>query len=116
MPLETSTDVRAGRPLQSIGNALAARLSDPGGFYNIGNVLGFSMGIALQMHMASGGREGRRLLDVAGSYLASNWSAVALTVATVIFFWSGEECHRAWSDGKQDSVRPSVRPHDGLDG
>lgn len=100
MPLETRTNVQAGRPLQALRSALAARLSGPGGLYNSGNVLGFSMGVALQMHMASAGEKG--LFTGAASYLAGNWSATALTAATAVFFWSGEVYHRAWSGGKPD--------------
>lgn len=102
VPLESDMHVEASRPVQSFGSALVARLSGPGGLYNTGNVLGFSMGIALQMHIAWGGGEERGLFDIAGAYLAGNWSATALTAATVVFFWSGEEYHRAWSRGKPD--------------
>jgi hypothetical protein len=100
MPFETSTNLQAGWPLQTLRSDLAARLSGPGGLYNIGNLLGFSMGVTLQMHMANAGEGG--FFAGAASYLAGNWSASALTAATVVFFWSGEVYHRAWSGGKPD--------------
>jgi hypothetical protein len=38
-------------------------------------------------------------------YLAGNGSAVALTVATLIFFWSGEVYHRAWADPRKPDMQ-----------
>ena len=32
-------------------------------------------------------------------YLGGNAGAMALTVATAVFFWSGEAYHRAWANG-----------------
>ncbi|HQZ11734.1 MAG TPA: hypothetical protein PK286_02515 [Devosia sp.] len=102
MPLEVSRSVRSGHPFHSFRHAVASRLAGPGGFYNIGNALGLVMGVALQTRLASGGAEGRGLLDAAASYFAGNWSATALTTATIVFFWSGEEYHRALSGGQPD--------------
>ena len=38
----------------------AARLSGPGGYYNIGNAFGLGMGLALQMQTIPAGHSGMR--------------------------------------------------------
>lgn len=73
---------------------LVARMRGPGGYYNIGNLLGLVAGIALQVAGSTNGI-GRSALD----YLAGNAAALAMTVATVIFFCAGELYHRAWQAG-----------------
>ena len=72
-------------------------MAGPGGWYNLGNALGLAMGIAVQFAdpqgsgMHGGGMAG--LFD----YFAGSGGAVALTVATLVFFLSGEVYHRAWA-------------------
>jgi hypothetical protein len=79
-------------------SALLVRLQGPGGYYNVGNALGLTGGLAL--HVAA-----VRTLDVssgsaaAAEYLVGSPSAIAITVAMLIFFWSGESYHRAWANG-----------------
>jgi hypothetical protein len=78
-----------------------ARLAGPGGYYNIGNAIGLAMGIALQAASIAG-RDGAGVYAVAAGAadnLAGNAAAVALTAATLVFFWSGEVYHRAWARG-----------------
>jgi hypothetical protein len=77
---------------------LRQRLQGPGGWYNLGNGIGLGVGLGLQIG-AVGAAQG-----VAG-YLAGNASAVALTVATLIFFYSGEVYHRAWANGAPPDAR-----------
>lgn len=78
----------------------AMRLSGPGGYYNIGNAFGLTMGVALQMSAAPAGGAGMHAAaDAAMTYLAGNTAAMALTVGTAVFFWSGEMYHRAWANG-----------------
>ena len=77
--------------------ALAARMRGPGGLYNAGNLLGLAVGIGLQLASA---RTGAGLGDTVLTYLAGNASAVAMTVATIVFLWAGELYHRAWPVGR----------------
>ena len=90
--------------------SLRKRLSGPGGFYNIGNAVGLSVGLFLQIRDAAG--EGLSLATSArsaGAYFVGNSAAVALTVATVVFFWSGEEYYRAWARGFPPSPQRTRR-------
>lgn len=77
---------------------LRERLRGPGGWYNLGNAIGLAVGLGLQI-VAMGTAQG--LIG----YLAGNASALALTVATLIFFWSGEVYHRAWAQGAPPDAR-----------
>lgn len=77
---------------------LSDRLQGPGGWYNLGNAIGLAVGLGLQIN-AAGTAQG-----VVG-YLAGNAPALALTVATLIFFWSGEVYHRAWARGAPPDAR-----------
>jgi hypothetical protein len=77
-----------------------ARLTGPGGYYNIGNAFGLGMGIALQTQSVPAGHSGlQAAADAATSYLVGNPAATALTIGTAVFFWSGEMYHRAWANG-----------------
>ena len=78
----------------------AARLVGPGGYYNIGNAVGLAMGIGLQVGSApSEGTGIAAAADATLIYLGGNAAAMALTLATAVFFWSGEAYHRAWANG-----------------
>ncbi len=84
----------------ALGHQAAARLSGPGGYYNIGNAFGLGMGIALQMESIPAGHSGlEAAAGAATSYLVGNPAATALTLGTAVFFWSGEMYHRAWANG-----------------
>lgn len=97
--------VRAQWPRQGLGEALAARLTGPGGYYNIGNALGLCMGLFLQLRLALGaGEPASGLAWATAEYLAGGWSAAALTLATIIFFASGEAYHRAWTGPTPDAA------------
>lgn len=74
------------------------RLTGPGGYYNVGNAIGLAVGIGLQVGAAPGA-EMQTAAGAAWDYLAGNAGAVALTLATAVFFWSGEAYHRAWAHG-----------------
>ncbi len=81
--------------------ALTERLSGPGGTYNVGNAIGLVGGIiiavaAVDQPEGHGVSAGAR---AAFDYLAGSASAVCLTAAMLIFFWSGEAYHRAWANG-----------------
>lgn len=88
-----------GQALDAL-HGTAARMSGPGGYYNIGNAFGLTMGIGMQVAAAPAGGMGMHAAaDAAMTYLAGNVGAMALTVGTAIFFWSGEMYHRAWANG-----------------
>ena len=77
------------------------RLSGPGGLYNLGNAIGLVGGIALQIAAVSTvGELGLRTGAVAAiDYLVGSSSAIAITLAMLVFFWGGEVYHRAWAGG-----------------
>jgi hypothetical protein len=75
---------------------LTDRLRGPGGYYNVGNVLGLVMSLATQFALAAPASGTRSGLDILVGYFAGSPSAVALTAATIVFLVSGEMYHRAW--------------------
>ncbi len=92
------TNFQAAHDLD-LRQALRERTAGPGGFYNLGNAVALGTGIALQLRTASATGTGvsRALL----AYFVGSPSATALTVATVVFFVSGEVYHRAWQAGTE---------------
>jgi hypothetical protein len=102
MAWTTMETANAGRGDQvaALLHQATARLSGPGGYYNIGNAFGLAMGIALQMSSVPAQSTGMSAAaDAAMAYLVGNPAATALTLGTAIFFWSGEMYHRAWANG-----------------
>ena len=85
-PTASSTGFKAADLLKG----LRQRLKGPGGLYNLGNAIGFAGGLVAALITVPASEFG---LSTA---LAA---ALLLTIATVIFFWSGEQYHRAWSNG-----------------
>jgi hypothetical protein len=99
-----SGDTRVGstaRQTPRVVAALRARLEGPGGCYNIGNAIGLLVGLLVQVRSTAGPADLTLALATrsVGDYFAGNAAAVALTLATIVFFWSGEEYHRAWAGG-----------------
>ena len=88
--------------------ALRARLRGPGGWYNVGNALALGAGMAVQVAATTGAEPGAALAAVR-QYLIGSPAATALTLATVIFFWSGECYHRAWARGLPPDRRGNRR-------
>lgn len=87
--------------------ALLGRIKGPGGYYNIGNILGLVSGVAVQwMHAAAQGPvdHPRILQDIVALHVGSP-SAVALSLAMLVFFASGEAYHRAWANGFPPDTR-----------
>jgi len=74
--------------------ALQARLKGPGGLYNIGNVIGLASGIFFALFRGTDTQAGG-YLDSLIAYLAGNPGNAALSIAMVLFIWSGENYHRA---------------------
>ena len=88
----------ATRRIAEAAEGARKRLAGPGGYYNVGNAIGLAMGIGLQVG-AVPGAEVQTAAAAAWDFLAGNAGAVALTLATAVFFWSGEAYHRAWAHG-----------------
>jgi hypothetical protein len=81
---------------------ISARLSGPGGYYNIGNAFGLMTGIAIQFIAVD---PGASAFDALKAYFAGNSGGFAITIATLIFFLSGEAYHRAWANGFPPDAR-----------
>ena len=80
--------------------AILSRLNGPGGLYNLGNVLGFVAGLFVTFLAATESTDSvSNILSIGMRYVVGSPAAVALAIATAIFFWSGEAYHRAWSNG-----------------
>ena len=81
-------------------SAILSRLSGPGGLYNLGNALGFGSGLLIAY---LGWWESTSAVDnvfsIGMQYVAGSPATAALTIATAIFFGSGEAYHRAWANG-----------------
>lgn len=74
--------------------SLKDRMRGPGGYYNLGNIIGLISGITLQvLHGQSS------VAETTAEYLFGNASALWLTLATLIFMVSGEAYYRAWKNG-----------------
>ncbi|MER8445855.1 hypothetical protein NKH52_21945 [Mesorhizobium sp. M1066] len=85
-------------PLASLVSALRARMKGPGGYYNSGNALGLIVGLAIQIATTPVGLHERSGVTTAViDYFAGSHGTVALTLATLVFFWGGEAYHRAWA-------------------
>jgi hypothetical protein len=86
--------------------SILSRLRGPGGLYNLGNALGFGAGLFVAFLSASESADSfSNVLSVGMRYVAGNPAAVALTIATAIFFWGGEVYHRAWSNGDSPDAK-----------
>ena len=88
------------RPLR----AVADRFSGPGGYYNAGNLLGLSVALATQLSVGATSTAST-VPERLYAFFAGSPSAVALTIATVIFLFSGETYHRAWAGRAVPSAR-----------
>ena len=87
----------------SLKDEFAQRLSGPGGLYNLGNVLGLLSG--LSFHVAAALAVGVTGWAALADYFAGSLGATAITVAMLIFFWSGEQYHKAWAKGAPPDAR-----------
>jgi hypothetical protein len=78
----------------SVVAEIQARFRGPGGYYNIGNLIGLFTGVTLQLTTpATSGLAGT---DAVVAHFVGSPATVALTTATIIFLISGEVYHRAW--------------------
>jgi hypothetical protein len=81
----------------SLKDELSQRLSGPGGLYNLGNALGLLGGVSF--HAAAAMAVGVTGWAAVADYFVGSLGATAITVAMLIFFWSGEQYHKAWALG-----------------
>jgi hypothetical protein len=88
-----------------IWTAASTRIKGPGGLYNAGNLLGLTVSLAVATMEAPGGHTVADEVTAVAVVLAGNPASLALTVATLIFFWSGEHYHRAWLCGFPPDAR-----------
>ncbi len=81
--------------------SIASRLQGPGGYYNMGNLLGLVAGTAVQIiHAAEVGPIGPlQSARITLAQFGGSSEAVFLSLAMLVFFWSGEVYHRAWTRG-----------------
>lgn len=87
----------------SMKDELAQRLSGPGGLYNLGNALGLLGGLGY--HVATAMAVGATGFAALSEYFAGSLGALAITLAMLVFFWSGEQYHRAWANGAPPDAR-----------
>lgn len=83
----------------SFSAGLSDRMQGPGGFYNIGNLIGLGSGLFLQI-LSMRDSEGiwPEFSDAFTLYLMGSPGATALTIAMLIHLCAGELYHRAWHD------------------
>lgn len=81
------------------------RTVDPGALYNLGNVLGFVVGLAVALGINAPGGEDATLWGRAIAHVVGSPAAAALTTATAVFFWGGIVYMKAWSDGSRPDPR-----------
>jgi hypothetical protein len=92
--------VFTARPPSRWLTEIRSRLSGPGGLYNLGDALGFGSGLLIAyLGWWDSADTVDNVLSIGMRYVAGSPAAVALTIATAIFFGSGEAYHRAWSNG-----------------
>ncbi|WP_157959944.1 hypothetical protein [Devosia submarina] len=73
---------------------------EPGALYNLGNVIGFGVGLGVALHTPrlTGDREAgpwERCIE----FMIGSPAAFAVTLATLVFFWSGLVYSKAWTNG-----------------
>lgn len=97
-----------GLQLATVNERLTQRLRGPGGPYNLGNALGLASGLALHVAATMSVSADTGLTHGASAvvdYFVGSLGAFSITVAMLIFFWSGERYHRAWDNGAPPDVR-----------
>lgn len=95
-----------GLGTETVWGRLVDRLSGPGGLYSLGIAVFLVCGVGLQVTVAflQDGAAMQRGLAAAAEHLVGNPSALAISLAMLIFCWSGEEYRRAWKNGPQTAL------------
>lgn len=95
-PATFTANTKAAQVLRGLGQ----RLKGPGGLYNLGNAIGFAGGLAAALIAVPASElDVSTALAAAGHYVSGTPAALLLTLATAVFFWSGEQYHQAWGKG-----------------
>ncbi len=96
--LDENAEFSAGTAARELNlrRELLNRLRGPGGYYNAGNLIGLATGISVQLAQAPQDMSSSAAL---AAYFAGDISGVMLTLATLVFLFSGEAYHRAWANG-----------------
>ena len=97
-----------GLQIATVNERLAQRLRGPGGLYNLGNALGLASGLALHVAVSFEVSANAGLAHGASAvadYFLGSIGAFSITIAMLIFFWSGERYHMAWADGAPPDPR-----------
>ncbi len=92
-------DIGAEMNLGKVPRRIGIRPVDPGALYNLGNVLGFVVGLAVALGMSASDDVNTTHWDRAMAHVMGSPAAVALSTATAVFFWGGILYGRAWSNG-----------------
>lgn len=95
MSTALNRDNRMVRRRTSLIEAISSRMQGPGGYYNLGNILGLVVALALQIHAAAYAG----LTSSVYAFFFGSPAAVVLTCATLVFLASGEIYRAAWADG-----------------
>lgn len=82
-----------------------SRLNDPGFLYNLGNGLGFAVGVAVALAATAPEAQTQSISARLLAHVAGSPSAAALTAATAVFFWGGAVYSSAWKDGPPPDAR-----------
>ncbi|MEM1077088.1 MAG: hypothetical protein AAGI09_01070 [Pseudomonadota bacterium] len=101
---------------RSLSHAIATRLSGPGGLYNIGNAIGFASGLGFAVIGAFGLGGTDVLVMALLTHLAGSGGAIAMSLAMVLFFISGEFYHRAYATPDTEAASENLKWADGLSG
>lgn len=102
---EITIDATRASALALCPKGLRLRMQGPGGYYNLGNIIGFVVGAAQALLADRPAEADASLFAAMGEHLAGSSSAVALSVAMVLFFASGEVYHKAWETSRQPRIR-----------
>ncbi|WP_424971680.1 hypothetical protein [Dinoroseobacter sp. S76] len=100
----------------SLSHILATRMSGPGGLYNIGNAIGFASGLGFAVLGALGLGGTDALVMAILTHLAGSGGALAMSLAMVLFFISGEFYHRAYATSDAKVAAGTLKWADGLSG
>ncbi|MDH6231763.1 hypothetical protein M2281_002361 [Mesorhizobium soli] len=74
-------------------------MRDPGMLYNLGNSLGFIVGLGVALAADASRDDGATVWGRVIAHVVGSPAAAALTGATSVFFWGGLLYTRAWSNG-----------------
>ena len=107
----------AAHPTRATWNrAVLLRMAGPGGLYNLGNVIGLSSGVAFAVLGAQAVGAGDGWAAAVVRHLAGSPGAIALSLAMIVFFVSGEMYHRAYEAMRVDLGTRFLRRGDWLSG